>query len=222
MLMSEIKDDSMTDHVEILIETSSLRLVEAIFEERTAPTPQVLDIREGLRLVNIYKAERKRAVIVNFITTGQLFYPAQLADDISHQQHIRKPFGGTAVVPVLHPKLLLYQRLMSFHFMPETDTEDSVAKREMVTQIEACLAMAARSAQTSPQVVGQFRAEQAMVLRGQILDLIDFQKRQNRNVTEDQIDQWRALGVGIAYDVIPKDVGNIDPRETFHTAFDGL
>jgi hypothetical protein len=158
---------------------------------------------------------------VNFITAGQQFYPAQLADDITHQQHVRKPFGGTAVVPVLHPKLLLSERLMSFHFMPETDTEDMVSKTERVTQIEArSLTM---GAQTPSQAVGQFCAEHEMFLRGQVLNLIDIQKRQNLNVTEDQIDQWRALGVVIAYDVIPEDVGNIDPREIIlHTAFDGL
>src|SRR5579859_5165223 len=81
MLMSEIKEDSMTDHIEMVIEPRYVRQAQAIFEART-PELQILDIFGDHKVVNVYKEDPKGAVIVKFVTAGQEHYPSQLFENI--------------------------------------------------------------------------------------------------------------------------------------------
>lgn len=230
MLMSEIKEDSMTDHVEMVIEARYVGKAQAIFDVGTPH--QFLHIFGDHKVVNVYKEDPKGAVIVKFVTAGQEFYPAQLLENITtgagptllkRNLDLRSPSGETIVVPVIHPKHLLYQRLASFQFMPETTTEEKRAKREMLQQINVCLAEAAGTAQISLPAVGRFNIAQAPELREYVLDLIAFSRLRGPRVMHDQIEQWRAVGVDMFDTDLPSQVGNDDQApEIWHTAQDGL
>ena len=244
MLLSEIKDDSMTDHVEIVIDPKYIGLAQLLFEEGTPPHQELdvrKDIKEDIKVVNIYKYGPKIAVMVNFIKAGEYSYPPFQSDQGSSCEqdetlsaltlNTRSPTGEliTAQVPVIRAKYLLYQRLASFQTMKETTMTERLAKRDILTQINICLIAAAHAAQNSIPKIGRFnKAQVAHGLRGYVLRVIEFAMEYGPHLmTEHWIEQWRLMGVPVTYEdlrVIPCQAGSDsdEPQEIWHLARDGL
>lgn len=91
----------MVDDVEILVDSRSLALAEAIFREDTeVEGQQLLDVLEEKLIANIYRLRQgPTAVVIKFVPLGQQFYPWRLT------------FGDNQREPTIYSRSLNVQTL---------------------------------------------------------------------------------------------------------------